>query len=223
MVLKTKGFTLVELTVVMGIIIMMISIMVGTLNPILLYGRALDGQRKKHLGEIYKTLEEYYNDHRCYPDYDMVNTVLMNNNNCGARISILSRNVIWPCDPIRKTPYIISVPDVACPTKFKVFATLDNLSDNPITETWRSNKAVYLYGFNYPRSQVVGNRFNFGISSYGESWSTKVGDNPLCVLASLCYAKSGVLCGSAPGNACTGGNCFASSSCNSQCQVDTCP
>jgi len=222
MVIKKNGFTLIELMVVLAIIVMMITIMVGTLNPVLLFGRALDGQRKKHLAEIYKVMEEYYNDKKCYPNYDTISTILMNPANCGTRISILSRNVIWPCDPIRKNPYIISVPDVGCPSRFKLFATLDNLSDNPITKTWRQNKAIYMYGYS-GRAEVLGNRFNFGLGSYGDAWEEPVGTNPLCQIGTNCFVNSGSTCSGAPGNTCTGGNCFASGTCNSQCQVASCP
>ena len=49
--MKKKGFTLVELLIVMAILLMMATMMVGTLNSVGIFNKARDARRKKILAE----------------------------------------------------------------------------------------------------------------------------------------------------------------------------
>ena len=63
-----KGFTLIELMVVVTILAIMSMILVGIINPIALVNRGRDARRKKDLARIKTAFEEYYNDKGCYPN-----------------------------------------------------------------------------------------------------------------------------------------------------------
>ena len=64
---KDKGFTLVELVLVVAIMgIMSVGIML-TLNPFAQFQKANDARRKSDLAQIQRALEIYYQDHGQYP------------------------------------------------------------------------------------------------------------------------------------------------------------
>jgi prepilin-type N-terminal cleavage/methylation domain-containing protein len=65
--MKSKGFTLMELLIVMAILMILIIILIGIINPASLVGKANDSRRKKDLDAIRKSFEEYFNDKGVYP------------------------------------------------------------------------------------------------------------------------------------------------------------
>ncbi len=76
-VLSHRGFTLIELTVVMGVLGVLMGALIIVVNPTEQMRKAHDTQRKNDLSQIQRALEIYYNDHGKYPDmsaYMIVNT-----------------------------------------------------------------------------------------------------------------------------------------------------
>jgi len=61
-----KGFTLVELLVVMAIISILTILSVANFRNVQI--KARDAQRKSDLSQLQKALELYFNDHGTYPD-----------------------------------------------------------------------------------------------------------------------------------------------------------
>jgi len=64
---QKRGFTLIELIVVVGIIALLTSVIVVSLSASRL--KARDGGRKFQVQEILKALELYYSDNGIYPTY----------------------------------------------------------------------------------------------------------------------------------------------------------
>lgn len=62
-----RGFTLVELLVVMGILSIIITAVIAYLNPVKQISKAKDSKRALELDQIKKALDIYYNDNGCYP------------------------------------------------------------------------------------------------------------------------------------------------------------
>jgi len=62
-----KGFTLVELLVIVALLGVIIFAMIFGLNPLDQIQKAKDAQRKNDLNQIANALTLYYNDHSCYP------------------------------------------------------------------------------------------------------------------------------------------------------------
>ena len=62
-----KGFTLIELIVVIGIISILAAGVLTTLNPVTQFQKADDARRKSDLSQIQKALETYYQDAGSYP------------------------------------------------------------------------------------------------------------------------------------------------------------
>ncbi len=62
-----KGFTLLELTIVLALIAILAAILIILLNPWQQIGKGNDAKRKHDLDVLKKVLEDYYNDKGCYP------------------------------------------------------------------------------------------------------------------------------------------------------------
>lgn len=61
-----KGFTLIELIVVIAIIGVLSTLVINNLNDARV--RARDAKRKEELSSLKTALRMYYNDHQAYPD-----------------------------------------------------------------------------------------------------------------------------------------------------------
>lgn len=75
--INTKGFTLLEILLVVGIISILAGIVIIAINPNKQLGTTRDLQRKQAIGEINKALVQYYIDNGEYPTYaDNLDTTL---------------------------------------------------------------------------------------------------------------------------------------------------
>ncbi len=202
---KIKGFTLVEILVVMAILLLMIVILIGILNPIALVNKARDSRRKKDLNRIKVAFEEYYNDKGCYPNESTWRPLLMEEEYCGTNIF---ENWLrpWPCDP-NGNPYEIQVGyDEDCPEWYKILTVLENKND----------LAINIIG-------VSATYYNYGVSSGNISPGDYLGDNdPNCARISSsddCYRMSDT-CETTV--SCVGPNCFSKPNCREECRVSSC-
>lgn len=62
-----KGFTLMELLIVISLIAILLVAVIVVLNPWQQINKARDARRKHDLNILQKTFEDYYNDKGCYP------------------------------------------------------------------------------------------------------------------------------------------------------------
>lgn len=63
----SRGITMIELLIVMGVIGVLSSVLFAFIDPIGQFGKARDANRKNDLDNIQKALELYYNDEGEYP------------------------------------------------------------------------------------------------------------------------------------------------------------
>lgn len=70
MMRNNRGFTLVELLVVIGILVILAIMILLILNPMAQLRKGYDGRRKADLAKLKTVFEDYYNDHNCYPETD---------------------------------------------------------------------------------------------------------------------------------------------------------
>lgn len=63
----SKGFTLIELIVVIGIIAILSVMLIAVVDPVSQFQKSRDAQRKSDLSQIQKAIEQYYQDTGHYP------------------------------------------------------------------------------------------------------------------------------------------------------------
>lgn len=206
---KKLGFTLVELLITMGILVILAVILVGIINPSILVGKANDSQRKTDLDRIRKSFEEYFNDKGVYPldikDWNI-------KDNCNSPIFQPYLNP-WPCDP-NGEPYKIWVSDDG--KSFRILTNLENKNDKIIPDGWYDHENSYLIN-GYTVDEV-----NYGVSSLNTTWNTlSLGEN--CTLDCYQLTNTG-RCNSAIAgcNDNDGSNCYRDPSCDSSCKVSCC-
>lgn len=181
---KNFGFTLVELLVGMAILVTLMVIAIGTINPIAMVGKAKDSRRKSDLNKIKTAFEEYFNDKGYYPTSADLTTWNVSSN-CDKAISAITKYLkVWPCDPDKKVYTMITKNNW-----FKVVTNLENKKDDDIPSGW------YTPG-SYPTSEFNNrNIVNYGVSSTNILWYEGEGfcDTTTCF-------KNG--CQDFPGNVC---------------------
>lgn len=65
--MSKKGFTLMEILIVVAIVALIGTLVIVFLNPLAQLEKAYDTKRKKDLNLLRKAIEEWYNDKGCYP------------------------------------------------------------------------------------------------------------------------------------------------------------
>lgn len=63
-----KGFTLIELIIVVAVMSVLTVALISTVNPMEQFKKSRDTQRKASLAQIQRAIEAYYQDHGKYPD-----------------------------------------------------------------------------------------------------------------------------------------------------------
>lgn len=99
---RKKGFTLIELMLVMVLLAILALLLVGNFNSTLKRGR--DSARKSDLSQLQKTLELYYEDNKTYPPFtDIFNKKLCTADNC---ITGTTYMIKTPKDPSSVYKYV---------------------------------------------------------------------------------------------------------------------
>ena len=114
---KSAGITLVELLVVLLIITILATAFL--MNYLAQIRKANDGRRRRDLYELQRAMEDYYNDHGCYPHGDD----LLKLQHCRTNDFRPWLNKV-PCDPANNKPYAILVEANDCPSWFAIYADM---------------------------------------------------------------------------------------------------
>lgn len=128
----SRGFSLIEVLLVVAII--GLAILAGFLVYSRQINRAHDGKRKSELHGLRTILEDFYNDHRCYPrPTEICYDAETNSDNpchiCGSEDSPVDGEKIsvynLPCNPNHpEERYLYETEDSACPSWYRVFTKL---------------------------------------------------------------------------------------------------
>jgi type II secretion system protein G len=132
---KQKGFTLVELLVVISIIGLLASIVLVALNGA--RSKARDAKRIADLSQISKALELYYNANNAYPA-----------GNCES-VFIASQPTWSPCWPTLLSPYISAMPvdpinSVAPPYYWYSYIQGDKITSNCSIPVYTGAPNIYI-------------------------------------------------------------------------------
>lgn len=160
-----KGFTLVEMLIVIGMVGVLASVVLVGLNPLDQLRKANDTDRKKDLSEFQKALELYYEDNNRYPasspDFKVMNGT-----------TTLAWGVAWnpymkalPKDPVNARNYVYYSPASSNGQTYYVYASLERTKD---PNTCNGGSAcVSLGGSGFPTATACGTgaTCNYAVSS----------------------------------------------------------
>lgn len=168
--------TLLEILITLGLLIVLMIVLLWAFNPKAQIDKANDGKRKGELTSLNKVLEDWYNDHNCYPKpeeicYDGqagdVECNICGNEPTSPDFSPYLNNL--PCDPNHPTKeYVYLVDNAVCPSKYWIYSNLANTSDPLITQLGCQNGCG-------PYGQC---NYNYGVTSPSESVEYCTGTNP---------------------------------------------
>lgn len=144
---RKKGFTIVEIMVVITIIVGVAVAALSALRPTAQIGKGRDAQRKADLQKLKIIFEDYYNDNQCYPPTSTVDLTC----NSTALRPYLDK---VPCDPGgHTTPYAYTT---TC-TSFIIYAKLEYDKDSDVVKYNCGNTPGAMCG-------PSGNRnYNYGV------------------------------------------------------------
>jgi type II secretory pathway pseudopilin PulG len=140
---QRNGYLMLEL--LLAIAILMIVMVAGFTNWFMQLKKAHDSQRKSDLHKIQAMLEQYYNDHDCFPDPGGTPPIDLNNPNICGSLNFIAQGIQkYPCDPETKVPYMY-VPLPSC-GGYQIYAKLTNLHDGDICTGGCGPGNAYNYG-----------------------------------------------------------------------------
>jgi general secretion pathway protein G len=160
------GFTLVELIVVIGIVAVIITALLYTLNPLEQLRKSADTKRKNDLAQIQRALELYYQDNGSYPtssaDFKIINN-----------LTTLAWGSAWqpyiaalPKDPAASKTYVYYSPASANGQTYYLYASLERGSkDAQACNNGNACTSITTGGAGFPAATSCGTTCSYGISS----------------------------------------------------------
>ena len=167
--MKNKGFTLVELLVVMAILGVLVTLVAGGFRTAQMRGR--DSKRKSDLKEIANSLEVYYSDHDQYPDASNGAIVACPSDLpgvCAWGVSEFTDGVTvyfktLPTDPVASQNYVYrsqNITGISANQGYQLFARLENPEDQNCLNGDCANSPV---------AHLCGEVCNFAVTSANTS------------------------------------------------------
>jgi prepilin-type N-terminal cleavage/methylation domain-containing protein len=119
---KTRGFTLIEIIIVIAIIaLLMVATFFFARSQ---YVKGRDARRKADMHKIQEAVEEYEKDHDCYPQPALVV--------CSPGTGLIPYLSKVPCDFATGENYFYENDNDACAKWYRMFIFLDNQNDESI-------------------------------------------------------------------------------------------
>lgn len=132
---KEKGFTLIEMVVVIGILSILAVGVLMVLNPVAQFQKANDARRKSDLAQIQRALETYYEDNGQYP---LSSNFLIDDKSQG----VIQWGASWqpyinilPKDPVAGKNYVY----YSTGQVYYIYASLDRGSDPDMCKNMTGN------------------------------------------------------------------------------------
>ena len=136
--------SIVELLIVVVVLSILLTVLLAAFKPSTQLAKARDAKRKGDLQKLKNPLEDYYNDHKCYP----LEGLML----CDPGTGLQPYWSKVPCDPETNDSYLYISPD--CNT-YRIYTTLENMADVDIAEV----------GCSFGCGPAAPYEYNYGISS----------------------------------------------------------
>lgn len=159
-----KGFTLVELIIVLGILGVIATMVLLGINPLEQLRKSSDADRKADIAQLQRALELYYQDNGSYPT-----------SSADFKIRVGTTTLAWgsawqpymsalPKDPSPSRSYQYYVPATANGQTYYIYASLER--GNRDAQVCNNGSAcTSLSGSGFPPATACGGTCNYGVSS----------------------------------------------------------
>ena len=159
-----KGFTLIEIIVVLAILGIIAGALLATINPVAQLQKSNDARRKSDLESLQRALELYYQDKGSYPPSSgnfklLINSVTLN---WGGSWSPYMTTL--PTDPVSADTYVYYSPASAAGQTYYLYATLQRGANDPQACN-KGNACKTIGGSGFPTANSCGGTCNYGVSS----------------------------------------------------------
>lgn len=134
-----SGFTIIELLVVIGIVIILFALTLIAINPVRNFNAAADVRRKAELNQLQKSFMRYYVEHQAFPDNTAWATLVCDNPVPSPFAPFIPE---MPCDPDTNRKYVYQPLDLNCQIcsaggisckKYRLLTELKNTDDPEIS------------------------------------------------------------------------------------------
>lgn len=160
----TKGFTLVELTIIIAVLGILATGAIAVINPVEQLRKTADTKRKAEIAQLQRALDIYYQDTGRYPA-SSVNyriTVGATTYNWGSAWQPYINKI--PSDPTPSKSYVYYSPPASNGQTYYIYANLDRGSKD-LQVCNAGNACASLSTAGFPASNSCGGVCNYGVSS----------------------------------------------------------
>jgi type II secretion system protein G len=163
-----RGFTLIELVIVIAMLGLFAVAVLAVLNPLGQIQKANDARRKTDLEQVQRALEVYYQDNGSYPsnssNYRIQVVVAGKTTELPWGSAFLTYMNKLPADPNASHTYVYYSPASSNGQTYYLYASLDRGSKDP--QACNSGSACTTLGVgSFPSATACGGTCNFGVSS----------------------------------------------------------
>lgn len=163
--ISSRGFTLIEIIVVLGLIGIIVATTFAALNPITQLQKSNDAHRKTDLESLQHALELYYQDNDRYP----TSTVNFQIQNGAATVAWGSTwqpyMTIVPKDPVAANTYVYYSPASSNGQAYYLYANLQRGVNDPQACNKGNACASIGSAIGFPTANSCGGTCNYGVSS----------------------------------------------------------